>query len=133
MPAEKILKYNPDTVRTFSGTIVKVDKVHWYGKKENLLFVIAPEGNAPSILVDGGLSSLYKKKPKAGNQIGITGSFVKTDKQEIVLSLSVKTDGKVIEVRLENGVPIWISNAKKGKAGKGRRSFIYRRMRRGRH
>ncbi len=130
MTAEKILKYDPNTVHSFSGTIVKVDQEHWYGKKENLIFVVAPEGNLPSVLVDGGLSTLYKKKPEPGNKIEITGSFVKTENQEIVLSRSVKLDGKTIKVRLKNGVPTWIAN---GKKGKGHRSFIYRRMRRGRH
>ncbi len=133
LAGEKILKYNPDTVRSFSGTIVKVEAQHWYGKKENLLFVVAPEKNAPAILVDGGLSELYKKKPVAGDRIRITGSFVKTNEREVVLSRSVLINGRTIQVRMENGVPFWIWRQNKEKLRRGRNSFIYRRMRRGRH
>lgn len=131
--AEKILKYDPDTVRSFSGTIVKVEEQNWYGKKPNLLFVIAPDGNVPAVLVDGGLSKLYKKNPKPGNKIQITGSFVKTNEREIVLSRSVTIDGRTIQVRQKNGVPLWISKNNKKAAGKSRHSFVYRRKGRGRH
>ncbi|NOY22947.1 MAG: hypothetical protein GXO70_05490 [Acidobacteria bacterium] len=130
--ADRILKYNPDTVRSFSGKILKVEEQYWYGKKPNLLFVIAPDGNIPALLVDGGLASLYKKKPKAGSRVRVTGSFVKTGKQEIVLSRLITINGRIISIRMENGVPTWLSRKNKGGGGRDRHSFFYRRMRHGR-
>ncbi|NOZ12053.1 MAG: hypothetical protein GXO69_00220 [Acidobacteria bacterium] len=131
--AEKIIRYNPDTVRSFSGKILKVEEQHWYGKKPNYLFVVAPDKNLPAIIVDGGLASLYTKKPAAGNRVRITGSFVKTDNGEIVLSRTVTVFKKIIKIRMENGVPVWVFQKYNRNGRRNPHSFIYRRMRHGRH
>ncbi len=107
--------YNPATVETVSGEVVKVEKVvpikgMSYGihlqlktDKETI-----PVHLGPAWFIDR-----QKMKIAQGDKIEVTGSRVTFNNAPAIIASEVKKGGSVLKLRDANGVPVW--------AGRGRR------------
>ena len=105
-------KYNPDTVQTLHGKIVKVDRD----------LVLEP-GMAPGVvaLVDTGseivtvhvgprwFTDFYRDQwhLESGDQVDITGSVVNLDVTKTMLLRSGKKGEMEMVIRQKDGAPVW--------------------------
>uniref|UniRef100_A0A7V4LC02 DNA-binding protein n=1 Tax=Desulfobacca acetoxidans TaxID=60893 RepID=A0A7V4LC02_9BACT len=108
--------YNPKTVETLSGEVVKVDKfTPGKGMSYGVHFTLKTEKETISVhLGPGWYVDQQEVKPAAGDRVEVTGSRVTYEGQPAIIAAQVKKDGKTLQLRDANGVPAW--------AGAGRRA-----------
>jgi|GEM_PF-3657445 len=127
-----ILKYDQETVREVTGAIREIRAEHWYdGDQSNYLLRITLDDQR-DIWVDAGLEDLYETGLQPGQQIWATGSLVEHDNTTYLLAAKVSVGGgKAVEVRADDGVPIWITSQRMKNNQMRMKRFHYQRGRHG--
>jgi hypothetical protein len=107
--------YNPQTVETLSGEVVRVDQVP-SGKRmaSGVHFTLKTEKEMLPVHLG---PSWYMEKQgltvAAGDKVEVTGSRIMYQGQPAVIAQEVKKGGQVLKLRNAAGVPAW--------AGRGQR------------
>jgi len=107
--------YNPTTVETLSGEVVKVDKFI-PGKRMSYGVHFTLKTEKETVPVHLGPSWYMEKQAvtvAAGDKVEVTGSRITYQGQPAIIAAEVKKGGQVLKLRNAAGVPAW--------AGRGRR------------
>jgi len=110
--------YDPKTVETVAGEITKIDKlVPMRGMHKGVHLLL--KTNAPEPLVVHLGPDWYVERQeitlKPGDKIQVRGSRITFDGKPAVIAAEVTKDGKTLQLRDANGVPVWA-----GWRGRGR-------------
>ncbi|MBN2431332.1 MAG: hypothetical protein JXQ27_07645 [Acidobacteria bacterium] len=127
-----ILKYDQDTVREVSGAIQEIRAANWYdGDQTNYLVRVVAEDHY-EIWVDAGLESLYEVDLQPGQRFWATGSLVEHGDTTYLLASKVAVGGgQNVEVRGDDGVPMWIKSQRMKNSQMRMKRFHYQRGRHG--
>jgi len=107
--------YNPKTVETLSGEVVRVDQFT-PGNKMSYGVHFTLKTDKETIPVHLGPSWYVEKQAvtiAAGDKVEVTGSRITYQDQPTIIAGEVKKGGQVLKLRDAAGVPVW--------AGQGRR------------
>ena len=101
--------YKPDTVETFSGEVISVEKISprngmFYGVH---LMVKTGEKTVSVHLGPGWYIENQGIKLDPKDKVEITGSKVTFDGEQAVIAAEVKKGDEILKLRNENGIPYW--------------------------
>jgi hypothetical protein len=101
--------YNPQTVQTITGEVVKVERVspmHGMGHGVHLLVKTGaetlPVHLGPSWFIDN-----QELQIQPTDQVQVTGSRVELEGKPVLLASQVKDGSAVLKLRDESGIPVW--------------------------
>jgi hypothetical protein len=102
--------YNSQTVSTFKGQIVSVQRYNFVNKPAPYIqFILHTEGKDYTILAG---PEWYVSSQGmilvTGEKIEVEGSLITINGKEIVLAQVLKKEGSVLKLRDKNGTPIWL-------------------------
>ncbi|MGB7414667.1 MAG: hypothetical protein WA902_10700 [Thermosynechococcaceae cyanobacterium] len=120
--------FNPATVETISGKVVRVDQRESQGRMSGMGIHVSVETAQETVDVHLGPSwylNNQKLSFKIGDQVDVTGSRVADASQPTLIAAEVQSGNTVMTLRDENGLPVW------GRRGQGRRMGRNRGMSRG--
>ena len=113
--------YDPQTVETVSGEVVRVERVPSpRGRGEGLHAVVKPDAG-PDVTVHLGPASFLEAQGlhlAAKDRVQVTGSRVPRGTGTVILAAQVRTGDRTVVLRDAAGVPAW-SGGPRG-PGKGR-------------
>jgi hypothetical protein len=107
--------YNPQTVETISGEVVRVDKIPSGGRMASGVHVTLKTAKE-TVPVHLGPSWYMDKQAvtiAAGDKVEVTGSRITYQGKPAIIAGEVKKGGQILKLRNAAGVPAW--------AGRGRR------------
>lgn len=102
--------FNPTTVETLSGKIVRVDQVASQGRRSGKGVHLSLQTSEETVDVHLGPSWYLNEQQfnlKSGDQVEVTGSRVKETSQPTIIAAKVKSGSTVLNLRDENGLPAW--------------------------
>ena len=101
--------YDPTTVTTITGTIESVDTLT--GPRGNFhLIELIVKDKSGTIPVNIGPSFYLDSQNitfKSGEVVEVTGSKLQFNGKDVIAAAKVKYDGKTIQLRDDNGRPVW--------------------------
>jgi hypothetical protein len=110
--------YNPQTVETVAGEIIKVDKlVPIRGMHRGVHLLLKTQQPEP-LAVHLGPEWFMDRQGfalKPGDKVEVRGSRITFDGKPAIIAAEVTKDGKTLHLRDANGVPVWA-----GWRGRGR-------------
>jgi hypothetical protein len=111
-------RYNPQTVETLSGAVVRVDQVPSGGRMAaGVHFTLktaketVPVHLGPSWYLDKQGVTIA-----AGDQVEVTGSRITYQGQPAIVAGEVKKGGQVLKLRNAAGVPAWVGRGRRQSA-----------------
>lgn len=100
--------YNPATVETVSGTIADILNVNMWG-----VHIKINTGNGTTGIHIGPDWFIKDKiSLSKGDSITVTGSRVTIDGEVVIIAKSLSKGGLTVQLRNENGVPLWAGSGK---------------------
>jgi hypothetical protein len=102
--------YNPQTVETLSGTVVKLEKTTYGRRGRNVGMHLTLKTAKETIQVQLGPSWYVEKQGMtlaSGDQVEVTGSRVTFRGQPAIIAAEVKKGAQVWKLRDAAGVPVW--------------------------
>lgn len=118
LPLQKIAYpsriYNPKTVQTVEGSILKINHVKRPGQRDFGIHLIL-KTSKEELAVHLGPKWFLEEQGASfsvGDEIKVTGSRIQIDHKPAIIASSISKDGKKIELRDSFGIPMW--SAKKG-------------------
>ncbi|WP_299489648.1 hypothetical protein [Acaryochloris sp. IP29b_bin.137] len=102
--------FNPDTVETISGKIVRVDQVASQGRRSGKGVHLSVETSDETVDVHLGPSWYLDEQQfnlKSGDPVEVTGSKVTDASSPTLIAAKVKSGDTNIDLRDENGMPAW--------------------------
>jgi len=101
-------KFNPDTVETLSGEIIKMDIFKPKGMGVGVQIVLKTDEETIPVHL-GPLRYMIRQKREIGpgDRVEITGSLVDSAGKPLIMASEIRKGGKRLELRDENGVPVW--------------------------
>ncbi len=101
-------RYDPSTETTMKGTVAGVTQQTGRQGGSGTHLTLKTADTSIQVLV--GPSAYVEKQGFSfanGDEIEVTGSKVKTGGQDVLLAREIKKDGKALELRNAQGVPLW--------------------------
>lgn len=106
-------RFNPRTVETLSGKIVKMDLFKPKGMGPGVQIILKTDAETLPVHLGPLLFMMKLKREIApGDEIEITGSRVDLEGKPVIMASEVKKGDKVLKLRDGNGVPVWGSGNK---------------------
>lgn len=102
--------YDPKTVETLSGTIIKIETFTTQRRAERGIYLRLRTENE-NIPVQLGPPWFLKKQQttiKKGDKITVTGSRVTMRDEPVILAAEIRKGDEVIKLREKNGFPMWV-------------------------
>lgn len=102
--------FNPTTVETLSGKVVKVDRVARPGRRGGKGVHLSLQTSEETVDVHLGPSWYLNEQPfslKSGDQVEVTGPRVTDASSPTIIATQVKSGDTVLNLRDENGLPAW--------------------------
>lgn len=101
-------RFNPETVETLSGELVKMDIIMPKGMSMGIqILVKTVEETVPVHLGPVWFMKKQKREIAPGDRLEITGSRVDSGGKKIIMASEVKKGDKRLKLRDEAGVPVW--------------------------
>ncbi len=101
-------KFDPDTVETMSGEIIKMDLFKPKGMGIGVQIILKTDEETIPVHL-GPLRYMIKLKREIGpgDRVEITGSRVESAGKPLIMASEIRKGDKKLELRDENGVPVW--------------------------
>lgn len=98
--------YNPQTVETISGEVVRVDQMA--GMAAGVHLLLKTDKETVTVVV-GPAAYLDQQKMKiaAGDKVEVTGSRVTRGQGPVIVAAELKKGGQVLKLRDDQGLPLW--------------------------
>ena len=115
--------YNPQTVETITGEVVKVEKVSpMGGMGPGVHLLVRTNSNSEPMPVHLGPNWFIENQelqiqPK--DQVQVTGSRIELAGQPALIASEVTKDGEVLKLRDDTGRPVWAAWRQRGMGGAG--------------
>jgi hypothetical protein len=101
-------KFDPETVETLSGELVKMDIFMPKGMSIGVRILLkSREETIPVHLGPVWYMKKQKREIAPGDKIEITGSRVESDGKPAIMASEIKKGDKKLKLRDENGIPVW--------------------------
>jgi hypothetical protein len=106
-------KFDPETVETLRGELVKMDLFMPKGMSMGVQILLKTgEGTVPVHLGPVWYMKKQKREIAPGDKIEITGSRFESEGKPAIMASEVKKGDKKLQLRDENGVPVWSGEKK---------------------
>ncbi len=106
-------KFNPQTVETVSGELVKMGIFMPKGMSMGVQIIIKAGGEIlPVHLGPMWFMKKQKREVAPGDKVEITGSRIESEGKPVIMASVIKKGDRSLKLRDEKGVPVWGSEKK---------------------
>lgn len=101
-------QFDPDTVETLSGELVKMDIFMPKGLSLGVQILLkTAKDTLPVHLGPVWFMKKQKREIAPGDRLEITGSRVNSGGKQVIMASEIKKGDKTLKLRDEKGVPVW--------------------------
>ncbi len=110
--------YDPQTVGTTDGEIIKVEKITPMSGMSRGVHVVLKTDKSETVSVHLGPEWYIDKQEitfKPGDKVQVRGSRITFEGKPAIIAAEVTKDGRTLQLRGTNGVPVWAGGRGQGR------------------